>query len=327
MVAIKTNTQDTIQSPFGMVMPGRNWTAATATGYGFGFNGKLKDDDIMGSSNSYDFGARIYDARIAKWLSCDPAQCEYPHTSTYAFALNNPLIFLDPDGKRVYYAGGASFKPDKNYRQENFHTRYIGIISAITNNNIHVIKGDRRNSIAAAYWAEVNGSRPISKAELTKPDNRYLLNAVNEIMADYNNISNSKEPINLIGSSYGSVVIAQAALAIAETGQFVNSVTLTGSPIDRNSPLYEALVNNKNIGQVIWIDAPEDPVVESAGNTPREGKKSFIKFIINPKQLAKHLRLGKDEDGARTKKVITKQIILNKVEGESAASNAEKYIK
>ena len=120
MVAIKTNTQDTIQSPFGMVMPGRNWTAATATGYGFGFNGKLKDDDIMGSSNSYDFGARIYDARIAKWLSCDPAQCEYPHTSTYAFALNNPLIFLDPDGKRVYYAGGASFKPDKNYRQENF---------------------------------------------------------------------------------------------------------------------------------------------------------------------------------------------------------------
>ncbi len=35
-------------------MPGRNWKAATANGYGFGFNGQMKDNEIMGGSNSYE---------------------------------------------------------------------------------------------------------------------------------------------------------------------------------------------------------------------------------------------------------------------------------
>ena len=98
MVARKTNTQDTIQSPFGMVMPGRNWTAATANGYGFGFNRKLKDDEIMGNSDSYDFGARIYDARIGKWLSMDPKSNKYPDVTPFSFCANSPLVFVDDKG-------------------------------------------------------------------------------------------------------------------------------------------------------------------------------------------------------------------------------------
>ena len=43
--------------PFGMVMPGRNWQAASSNGYGFGFNGKLKDDEINGKDKHLDFGA------------------------------------------------------------------------------------------------------------------------------------------------------------------------------------------------------------------------------------------------------------------------------
>jgi len=50
--------------PFGMLMPGRH---ANTDRYRYGFNGKEKDDEIKGIGNSVDFGARMYDTRLASW--------------------------------------------------------------------------------------------------------------------------------------------------------------------------------------------------------------------------------------------------------------------
>jgi RHS repeat-associated protein len=74
-----------------------------ADGYRFGFNGKEKESDMYGESNAYDFGARIYDGRIGKWLSVDPLQEIYPFASPYNFTLNSPIANTDPDGQRVRY--------------------------------------------------------------------------------------------------------------------------------------------------------------------------------------------------------------------------------
>lgn len=54
-------------NPFGMVMPSRNWTAGSADGYRFGFNGKEPDNEISGTSNQINFDARIYDPRLGKF--------------------------------------------------------------------------------------------------------------------------------------------------------------------------------------------------------------------------------------------------------------------
>jgi RHS repeat-associated protein len=69
--------------------------------YLYGFNGKEKDDEVKGSGNSLDFGARIYDARLGKWLSVDPLHYQYIAHSPYSFVFDNPVAHLDPDGKRV----------------------------------------------------------------------------------------------------------------------------------------------------------------------------------------------------------------------------------
>ncbi len=60
-----------------------------------------KDDELKGSGNSYDFGARILDPRIGRWLSLDPLQAKYPSHSPYNFVKNNPVYFIDPDGRDV----------------------------------------------------------------------------------------------------------------------------------------------------------------------------------------------------------------------------------
>ena len=67
--------------------------------YRYGFQGQERDDEVKGSGNSYDFGARMYDPRLMRWFAPDPLEGQFPMYSTYSFALNNPIIFVDPSGK------------------------------------------------------------------------------------------------------------------------------------------------------------------------------------------------------------------------------------
>ncbi len=60
-----------------------------------------KDDEVKGNGNSLDFGARIYDPRIGRWLAVDPLAGKYSSLSPYNFVGNSPIIFVDPDGRSI----------------------------------------------------------------------------------------------------------------------------------------------------------------------------------------------------------------------------------
>jgi len=81
--------------PFGSVMYNRNYNASN---YRYGFNGQEKDDETFGAGNEYDYGARIYDPRLGRFLSLDAHYAKYPAISPYVSALNSPLLFKDIDG-------------------------------------------------------------------------------------------------------------------------------------------------------------------------------------------------------------------------------------
>ncbi len=53
---------------FGMQMPGRKLSG----GYRYGFNGKENDNEVKGTGAQYDYGFRIYDPRLGRFLSVDP---------------------------------------------------------------------------------------------------------------------------------------------------------------------------------------------------------------------------------------------------------------
>jgi RHS repeat-associated protein len=61
-----------------------------------------RDDEVKGQGNSLDFGARIYDPRVGRWLSSDPSASKQPSFSPYKAFLNNPLVYIDPDGRTEY---------------------------------------------------------------------------------------------------------------------------------------------------------------------------------------------------------------------------------
>jgi RHS repeat-associated protein len=63
-----------------------------------------KDEEFKGEGNSYDFGARMYDARIGRFLSVDPLAPDYPHNSPYAFSENRVIDGVELEGaEHVWY--------------------------------------------------------------------------------------------------------------------------------------------------------------------------------------------------------------------------------
>jgi RHS repeat-associated protein len=68
--------------------------------YCFAFNGKEKDDEVYGSTGtSLDFGARLYDPRVGRWLCEDPLSPKYPQWTPYSFTFDNPIAYFDSDGR------------------------------------------------------------------------------------------------------------------------------------------------------------------------------------------------------------------------------------
>lgn len=84
--------------PFGCSIAIRSYSSGV---YRYGFNGmeKDKDDEGMGGGGStYDYGFRIYNPNLGKFLSVDPLAKKYPELTPYQFTSNMPIWAIDLDG-------------------------------------------------------------------------------------------------------------------------------------------------------------------------------------------------------------------------------------
>ena len=82
--------------PFGGVFAGSNSVQP------YKYNGK--ELDAKKGLNWYDYGARHYDAALGRFTTVDPLAEKYYSTSLFAYCLNNPLKYVDYDGRkpRIY---------------------------------------------------------------------------------------------------------------------------------------------------------------------------------------------------------------------------------
>ena len=65
-------------------------------------------------SDLIDFGARQYCPHLCRWTTPDPLADKYPSVSPYAYCNSNPVNFVDPDGKAVYYSRKGDFLASDN---------------------------------------------------------------------------------------------------------------------------------------------------------------------------------------------------------------------
>jgi len=82
------------------VMPKRN---DNSNDYRYGFGGHEKDDEVSGRGNHLSFGDYGYDPRLGRRWNTDPE--DQIGISNYAAFRNNPMIYIDPNGREVVIDG------------------------------------------------------------------------------------------------------------------------------------------------------------------------------------------------------------------------------
>ena len=170
-------------SPFGVALDGRTMQGA---GYRYGFNGMEKDDEVKGIGNSYDFGARMYDSRVGRWLSIDKLFSKRPNQSQYSFVANNPIINKEIDGNDYEVIVNKSDKGNTITIKATYYTD---------------VKGSESNTAATKatqFWNDQNGKF------------KYLVNEIDGTITEYDVVFEldvkdvSESSKNAFGISEGS---------------------------------------------------------------------------------------------------------------------------
>ncbi|MCC5943660.1 MAG: hypothetical protein JJT94_01895, partial [Bernardetiaceae bacterium] len=131
--------------PFGMAIHSRSWQSE---GYRFGFNGKEDDNDV---GDIQDYGFRIYNKAIARFLSVDPLAPDYPWNSTYCFAENSPVAFIDLEGLERFFAVTIGY--DIKYRGRLLSTNHKDVVpfhivsgQIVSSNLVNILKEATQNN-------------------------------------------------------------------------------------------------------------------------------------------------------------------------------------
>ena len=121
-------------------MSGRKYSAGSS--YRYGFNGKENDKDA--GEGIQDYGMRIYDGRLGRFLSTDPLTKNYPMLTAYQFASNRPIVAIDLDGMEA-------LDQSSRFRAMESDGVRLGI-----NPTEHVLSLERKralgNAIGLSFW-------------------------------------------------------------------------------------------------------------------------------------------------------------------------------
>jgi len=198
--------------PFGMQMPGRHGSSAD---YRYGFNGMEKDDEVKGEGNSYDFGARLLDVRLGRWLSRDPMAGKYPHLSPYCFVANSPIQYIDPDGRVIKVVGKES------------QDRLMSVLYAAFGENAQYFSFDENNHLTMSVDGDL----------LFKGSEYEVYEGLNKVMTHEAVLEVSFETNDLVVAKGGEVT------KIDDKGGKINSATTQIDPSENYGINVKGLVD------------------------------------------------------------------------------------
>ncbi len=97
--------------PFGLTFNSRHMEKRTFSPYQY--NGKEMQDEL--NLGWFDYGARMYMPDLGRWGTIDPLADKFEIVTPYNYAFNNPILFVDPDGREnvIYLIAAGDFSFDE----------------------------------------------------------------------------------------------------------------------------------------------------------------------------------------------------------------------
>ena len=129
------------------------------------FNAKEFDEE----TGLYYYGARYYDPRLSLWMSTDPLEETAFNIGSYTYCHNNPIIFIDKDG-RFDFDGTVE------------NNKYYAVIAVFPMN-----LSDHNGAILKDYLAAVNSGVPVIRVTDMKDfaNAMYKLKEINTVTKTY----------------------------------------------------------------------------------------------------------------------------------------------
>lgn len=102
--------------------------------YKYRYNSKEYQDEL--GLNVYDYGARNYDPAIGRWMNIDTLAEKYSQWSPYNYTVNNPVLFVDPDGNDIIVlAHGPRSETSVDNGKSDGHKHLVGHQAVLIGND------------------------------------------------------------------------------------------------------------------------------------------------------------------------------------------------
>jgi len=218
--------------PFGLQMPGRTQNASNPND-DQKFTGYLLEQE--GDLGIYHAEARLYDPVVGRFMQRDPLADEFPGWSSYTYTFNNPLRYIDPDGR----APGDFF--DQNGRFLGTDGIDDGKVFVVTNNKeAKSIKNTNKKG-GTTQVSEVNSA-------VLLPNRTALNESLNVLDRTLANGGLREE---------SSIVMRDGTVVKGETGPEVKAgdatatASLPGLPAGRSDQDVAAMIHSHPTGAIV----------------------------------------------------------------------------
>jgi RHS repeat-associated protein len=230
--------------PFGMNISGLTDSPVPNTKNKYLYNGKEMHDDW--SLNLLDYGARFYDSALGRWSVIDNKTEKYSSVSPYIYCLNDPIIFLDPDGNEIYYS------------QNGTKLGQVG-----TNTDVRVVNSSVTNAQAATYIQNSN-TKSLNGSSVAYASYFTTVADVTNDAALQTWANNGRNCYNAATAQLSEEGVTQTGPGNAINTKVDANSTLTAEPIG-GSILIQTQLNN---GEPVMVGVEE---INANGTSPDPG--------------------------------------------------------